>query len=275
MWKLLQLNELKLEINSLGSREARLAYRNQLVEYFSDNKGQLDDDSISRLEKNPLRILDSKNPDMRNLINQAPSMADSLDLKSRDHFTNLQEILDAVEIKYVINPRLVRGLDYYNRTVFEWITDELGAQGAVCAGGRYDGMIEHFGGPPTPAIGFAMGIERLAGLLNTRQDSEKTTEKADIYFVVSSEQAQKVAMSLAEKLRDDLPQVRMLMHCGGGSFKNQFKKADKSGAQIALIMGENELKNQRIGVKTLREGDVQLEVAWSELTVTVRNQLDI
>ena len=275
MWKKLKLHDLSLEINSLGSTKSRLDYRSQLVEYFSDHKDLLDDDSLTRLQKNPLRILDSKNPDLKDLLKKAPSMADTLDAESQDHFTTLQEILKASDIKYIVNTRLVRGLDYYNGTVFEFITDQLGAQGTVCGGGRYDGMVEHFGGPSTPAIGFSMGMERLADLLENDRQVKTSGQQADIYFVVASEQAMSAAMSLAEKLRDELPQLRLLMHCGGGSLKSQFKKADKSGAQIALIMGESELDQQRISVKNLRNEDPQQEVAWSELTATVRKQLDL
>jgi histidyl-tRNA synthetase len=245
------------------------------VEYFSDHRGELDDDSLTRLGKNPLRILDSKNPDMRNLIRNAPSMTDTLDPESRDHFDQLKGMLDTTGIQYQINTRMVRGLDYYNRTVFEWITDQLGAQGTVCGGGRYDGMIEHFGGPATPACGFAMGLERLVSLMELAQGTADRSHKPDIYFVVADESGKSAAMSLSERIRDDLPQVRLLMHCGGGTFKNQFKKADKSGAKIALILGENELKQQKIGIKNLRKDASQAEVAWSELTGFLRKQLDL
>jgi histidyl-tRNA synthetase len=275
IWKKLQLNNIKLEINTLGSSETRTTYRNQLVEYFSDYKNQLDEDSLNRLEKNPLRILDSKNPDLQNLISLAPSMSESLDQESQEHFENLKQLLDAANIDYEINTRLVRGLDYYNRTVFEWITSELGAQGTVCGGGRYDGMVEHFGGPATHAIGFGMGIERLVSLIENAQNPNDVINKADIYFVVAGEAAKSSAISLAEKLRDELPQIRLIMHCGGGSFKSQFKKADKSGAQIALILGDTELENQKISVKHLREVDNQQEVSWPDLTNMVRQLLDI
>lgn len=275
IWKKLKLNNIKLEINTLGSSEARIYYRNQLVEYFSDHKNQLDEDSLNRLEKNPLRILDSKNPDLKNLISLAPSMSDSLDQESEEHFDILKQLLESANIDYEINTRLVRGLDYYNRTVFEWITSELGAQGTVCGGGRYDGMVEHFGGPPTHAIGFGMGIERLVSLIENEQNPNEVVKKADIYFVIAGEAAKSSAISLAEKLRDELPQIRLIMHCGGGSFKSQFKKADKSGAQIALILGESELENQKIGVKHLREENNQQEVSWPDLANMVRQLLDI
>ncbi|MGY8815532.1 MAG: histidine--tRNA ligase [Gammaproteobacteria bacterium] len=275
IWKKLQLNNIKLEINTLGSSQARIAYRNQLVEYFSDHKDQLDDDSQNRLEKNPLRILDSKNPDLQNLISLAPSMSDSLDQASHEHFDNLKQLLESANVDYEINTRLVRGLDYYNSTVFEWITSELGAQGTVCGGGRYDGMVEHFGGPATHAIGFGMGIERLVSLIENDQNTDELVNKADIYFVVAGDAAKSSAISLAEKLRDELPQIRLIMHCGGGSFKSQFKKADKSGAKIALILGDSELENQKIGVKHLREVDNQQEVSWPDLANVVRQLLDI
>jgi histidyl-tRNA synthetase len=201
-------------------------------------------------------------------------MTDYLDSESQDHLENLKHMLDSVGIKYQVNSRMVRGLDYYNRTVFEWITKELGAQGTVCAGGRYDGMVEHFGGPPTPAIGFAMGIERLVSLMETHGNSHIRTPNADVYFVVASDEARNSAFSLAEGLRDACPGLRLVMHCGGGSFKSQFKKADKSGAQIALILGDDELKKKQIGIKYLRADKDQQHVAWDELNTLVGHLLD-
>jgi len=273
IWKNLGLTGLKLEINSLGSSDARLAYREKLIEYFSDNKDALDQDSLVRLDKNPMRILDSKNPELEKLIQSAPQMADTLDEESKEHFELLQNILDSVNISYTINPRMVRGLDYYNRTVFEWVTDQLGAQSAVCAGGRYDGMIQHFGGPPTPGIGFGMGLERLTILLEESNRDDIPAQTADIYFVIATDEGIPTAMSLAEKLRDQLPGIRLITHCGGGNFKKQFKKADRSGAQIALILGKDELEKQTVGIKSLRTESEQQEVSWLELVEKIRDQI--
>ncbi len=272
IWKQLGLNGLELQLNSLGSNEARQDYRDLLVEYFQDHRAMLDEDSQNRLEKNPLRILDSKNPDMQDLVRRAPSITDSLDSESAEHFRILQALLDAVDIRYSVNPRLVRGLDYYNRTVFEWVTTQLGAQGTVCAGGRYDGLVEKFGGPSTPAIGFAMGVERLVSLIEN--DSTARIEQVpQVYFIVASQNAMGTALSLSEQLRNEIPGLRLVIHCGGGSFKSQFKRADKSGAEIALIIGDNELAQQRIGVKPLRVELAQYDVAWSDLGGTIRQIL--
>ncbi len=272
IWKLLGLDDLELQLNSLGSNEARRNYRDVLVEYFQGHRSLLDEDSLNRLEKNPLRILDSKNPDMQDLISKAPNITDSLDSESADHFTLLQSLLDAVGIRYSVNPRLVRGLDYYNRTVFEWVTNQLGAQGTVCAGGRYDGLVEKFGGPSTPAIGFAMGVERLVSLIENNP-AARIEQAPQVYFIVASQNAMATALTLSEQLRNELPGLRLIMHCGGGSFKSQFKKADKSGAEIALIIGDNELAQQRIGIKPLRTESNQYEVAWADLVGTVRQIL--
>lgn len=200
-------------------------------------------------------------------------MADSLDSESKEHFDNLVQMLDAVGIQYKVNDRLVRGLDYYNRTVFEWITTELGAQGTVCGGGRYDGMVQHFGGPPTPAIGFSMGIERLVSLMELQTDAVNQDPGIDVYFVVASDEARNAAFSLAEGLRDACPGMHLVMHCGGGSFKSQFKKADKSGARIALVLGDDELENKQIGIKHLRSDAAQQQVSWDELNTTLGNLL--
>lgn len=271
IWKALGLSAIKLELNTLGNPQARQAYRDQLIEYFSDNRDLLDEDSLNRLDKNPMRILDSKNPDLKKLIQSAPQMSERLDQESKDHFAAMQAILDAAGIEYLINPRLVRGLDYYNRTVFEWITDRLGTQSAVCAGGRYDGMVEHFGGPPTPGIGFGIGLERLTLLMQENHGCDIPPEDAHIYFVIASDSAIPAAMKLAESLRDQLPGLRLVTHCGGGNFKKQFKKADKSGASIALVLGGEELEKQTIGIKSLRTDAEQEEVSWSELVEKIRN----
>jgi len=265
-WKCLGLQDLRLELNSLGSQTARQAYRQQLHRYFSDHVDDLDDDSKRRLETNPLRILDSKNKDLQTLISAAPNLLDYLDSESKDHFEQLTGLLDNAGLAYEINPRLVRGLDYYNRTVFEWITDQLGAQGTVCAGGRYDGLVEQIGGRPTPAVGFASGLERLVALLQIQQSElTQTTQQADVYLLSMGASAQAQVLILAEQIRDGLPQLRLITHHGGGSFKSQFKKADKSGARLALVLGEQECEQQTISVKFLREKRDQLSLPQADL----------
>lgn len=272
IWKALNLNKISLEINSLGTTESRLKYRSVLVNYFSSHKDQLDEDSLVRLEQNPLRILDSKNPDMKPLIEGAPTLDKHLDAESADHFAGLREILDGADIQYTVNPRLVRGLDYYGKTVFEWISNELGAQGTVCAGGRYDGLVEHHGASPTPAVGFAIGLERLIELASFDNMPDSTPH---IYLLISGEQAIKPGLLLAEQLRTQLPDIRILSHCGGGSFKSQFKKADKSGAQLALILGEDELENNQLTIKYLRTDEPQTVIKWSELANFLSTSLSI
>lgn len=271
-WRELGLDGLQLEINTLGTPESRQQYRRVLTDYFRDHKDKLDEDSRRRLDSNPLRILDSKNKELRGLIEAAPVMTDYLDTESLDHFTRLKELIDAAGVAYRFNPRLVRGLDYYNRTVFEWLTDKLGAQGAVCAGGRYDGLVEYFGGKPTPAIGFAMGLERLIGLLEASEASYDTPQP-HVYFVVAGETAVDAAMRLAEECRDRLPALRLLMHCGGGSLKSQFKKADKSGADIAVILGDEEVRRRVAAIKPLRMDGEQIEVDWAALPGTLEQML--
>lgn len=257
-WQILGLKDLELQINSLGSSAARAIYREKLVEYFSAHLEQLDEDSRRRLHTNPLRILDSKNPDLKTLIDQAPQLLDYLEEESKQHFEQLQIFLNSAGLKYTINPRLVRGLDYYNRTVFEWVTTKLGSQGTVCAGGRYDGLVEQLGGHNTPAIGFALGLERLIALLESEQLLPNIEEnQPHIYLMMVGDEALVKGLTLAEQLRNELPQLRLITHCGGGSFKNQFKKADKSNAKWALILGEAELANQQIGFKHLREEQPQ------------------
>ena len=247
LWQALGLGNLRLEINSLGDSAERAVYREQLVAYLRAHQDQLDEDSRRRLETNPLRVLDSKNPDLQALIAAAPSLSEALGGDSRAHFEALCAGLEHAGIAYQINPRLVRGLDYYNRTVFEWITDALGAQGTVCAGGRYDGLVEQLGGRATPAIGFALGLERLLEL----SDSEPPAH-LDAYLIAAGEQASAAAMPIAEQIRDALPELRLICHCGGGSFKSQFKRADRSGARVALVLGDDELAQRRIGIKPLR-----------------------
>lgn len=266
LWKAFNITEhLTLEINSLGSNESRTDYSAALVEYLSQHEDKLDDDSKRRLTTNPLRILDSKNPEVQSLLENAPKLSDYLDDESVEHFEQLCLRLDAAGIAYVVNERLVRGLDYYNKTVFEWVTTSLGSQGTVLAGGRYDGLVEQLGGKPTPAVGFAMGIERLVLLLQTLEILKEPTSTADVYMVASGEQAEIKAVEIAEILRQAAPQVRVVNHCGGGNFKKQMKRADKVGASIALILGDDEITNQQITLKYLRENVEQEVVGWSEL----------
>ena len=256
LWKQLGLDNIRLEINSLGTSEARKAYRETLISYFSDHLDRLDADAKNRLHSNPLRILDTKNPEMKELVANAPDLQDYLDEESKEHFAALKARLDALGIAYTVNSRLVRGLDYYSRTVFEWITDALGAQGTVCAGGRYDGLVEQLGGRATPACGFAMGIERLIALMQ-EQGSIADTKPLDVYLIMAGDTAEIAGLQLAEKLRAAIPSLRLLSNCGGGSFKAQIKRADKSGAKYALILGENEMVNNEIVVKSLRENKAQ------------------
>ncbi len=264
IWQALGLDGLELQINTLGISDERAAYRDELVAYLSANKGQLDEESLRRLDTNPLRVLDSKNPDMQELIASAPSLLDYLGAASRDHFETLCAGLDAAGVDYVVNPRLVRGLDYYSRTVFEWVTDRLGAQGTVCAGGRYDGLVEQLGGRGTPAIGFAMGVERLVSLLEETETAAQV-EGLHAYMVLVGEESQRQGMLLAERLRDQVPGLRLLTNCGGGSFKSQFKKADRSGAGYALIIGEDELQRGVAGVKPMRDASEQQEIPLDAL----------
>ena len=264
MWRALGLSRLELEINSLGTAESRARYREKLVEYFSSVKSRLDEDSIRRLEQNPLRILDSKNPDMQEIVAAAPVMIDFLDEESAEHFQALKALLDAAGVAYTVNPRLVRGLDYYSRTVFEWVTDALGSQGAVCSGGRYDGLVEKLGGRPTPAIGWAMGIERLVALYEACGGEPPPTD-ADLYVVAVGDRTLEAAIAIAEKLRDDVAGIRVELNLGGGSFKSQLKRADKSNAEYALILGEKEIADGRAGLKPLRSAEDQTSVAFEEL----------
>ncbi|MCF6753849.1 histidine--tRNA ligase [Pseudomonas stutzeri] len=267
LWKQLGMSEaVTLQLNSLGSSEARARYRDALVAYLQQRFDQLDEDSQRRLTTNPLRILDSKNVQTQALLTDAPTLHDYLDEESREHFDGLKARLDAVGIAYEINPKLVRGLDYYGRTVFEWVTDKLGAQGTVCAGGRYDGLVSQFGGKPTPGVGFAMGVERLVLLLETLDLVPATLNQPPHAFICAfGEAAELAALGLAERLRDALPGLRLLVNAGSGSFKSQFKKADKSGAHFALILGEDELAGRVVGCKPLRDDSEQQSIAWDAL----------
>ena len=266
LWKELRIDHaVTLQINSLGTSADRANYRAALVDYLSARKDQLDEDSQRRLDSNPMRILDSKNSQTQALLNDAPSLEEFIDQESKEHFQQLRATLDAAGVDYEINPRLVRGLDYYSKTVFEWVTTNLGAQGTVCAGGRYDGLVEQLGGKPCPGVGFAMGVERLVLLLDELgvvPDSVGLT--VDVYLVaVGNVETQ--ALVLGENLRSNCPTIRLQTNCGGGSFKSQMKKADKSAASIALILGEDEAANKKIGVKFLREDRPQETVDQADL----------
>lgn len=275
LWNKLGLADaVTLELNSLGSADDRLRYRAALVEYLRARFDQLDEDSQRRLESNPLRVLDSKNPQTQALLADAPKLADYLNEEAKAHFEGLRALLDAAQVPYVINPRLVRGLDYYGLTVFEWVTDKLGAQGTVCAGGRYDGLVEQLGGKPAPAVGFAMGIERLLLLIETLgKVPEELARTVDLYLVMLGDEAERAGFRLAEQLRDALPGIRLVVHCGGGSFKSQFKKADKSGALYALILGEDEAAAEQIGLKPLRDRTDQQNLAWRDLPERLKQLL--
>lgn len=262
----------RLELNSLGSPASRSAYRDELVRYLTAHQDQLDEDSQRRLSTNPLRILDSKNPAMQQLIQNAPKLVNHLDDASQQHFDALQQYLTLVGIEYTINPCLVRGLDYYTKTVFEWVTDELGAQGTVLAGGRYDDLVEQLGGKATPALGFAMGMERTLLLVQHTQPHLQA-EPLHAYILSDHPEAFKVGMELAEALRSELPALKVWLHCGGGSLKNQFKKADKSGAQLALILGDQELSSQSISIKSLREDVPQMTVPLQDLVSVLRSKI--
>ncbi len=275
LWKAFGINNhVKLQINSLGSNEARQAYREALVDYLKARADKLDEDSIRRLESNPLRVLDSKNPQVQEAITDAPSLLDYLDDESKQHFSLLCERLSQAGIEYEINPRLVRGLDYYNRTVFEWVTDSLGAQGTVCAGGRYDGLVEQLGGKATPAVGFAMGIERLVLLLTTLSDEEPDNSAADVFVTALGDNIESYALTVAERLRDLQPQWRVMLHCGGGNLKKQLKRADKTGAKVALLLGSEEAEQQQVTVKPLRGDHEQITVELGALSDTISSMLD-
>ena len=274
LWKTLKIDHaVKLEINSLGTSDDRKRYRAALVEYLTARYEQLDEDSQRRLQSNPMRVLDSKNADVQALLHAAPNLADFIDDESRQHFERLCAMLEAADVPFQINPRLVRGLDYYGKTVFEWVTTHLGAQGTVCAGGRYDGLVEQLGGKPCPGVGFAMGIERLVLLLDELGVvPDSIAHQVDVYLMAVGDVEQQ-GLVLAEKLREQCPRLRIEHHCGGGSVKSQIKKADKSGATIALIMGEDEAASGTIGVKYLREDKAQETVAQSELVSVLTTNL--
>jgi histidyl-tRNA synthetase len=264
LWQRLGLQQVTLQLNSLGTTAARAAFRDALVDYLRVHHTRLDEDSRRRLDSNPLRILDSKNPEIQALLSDAPVLSDYIDAQCREHFERLCSLLDAAGIGYELNPRLVRGLDYYGRTVFEWVTDELGAQGTVCAGGRYDALVEYLGGSATPAVGFALGLERIIALLEQRQAAIPDNDP-HLYIVTVGEQAQRHGLLLSEQLREALPALRVMTHCGGGSFKSQFKKADRSGARFALVLGDDEVAKRQAGLKALREQLEQQTVGFEDL----------
>ena len=256
LWRLLGIADgVQLQLNSIGSSAARRAFRDALVSYLEQHRDALDEDSQRRLGSNPLRILDSKNPQTQALLDDAPALADYLDDESRADFDRLCDLLQAAAVPFTINPRLVRGLDYYNKTVFEWVTDRLGAQGTVCAGGRYDGLVEQLGGKATPGVGFAMGMERLVLLLRESDALQGADTGADVYVVAVGDDAQRAALAAVEAVRDRRPRLRILQHTGGGSFKSQMKKADRSGARVALIWGEDEVAAETVTLKPLRGGE--------------------
>jgi len=267
IWKALGVSDdVRLEINSMGSKESRRAYRDALVTYLSKFSDDLDEDSRRRLATNPLRILDSKVPRTIDLLKGAPLLNEFLDRESKQHFDDLRRLLDRSQQPYRVNPLIVRGLDYYNKTVFEWITDSLGAQGTVCGGGRYDGLVEEIGGKSTPAVGFALGLERLALLL---EPNFKLAEQSDIFIASTGEGARDQALLLAEEVRNEFPSLRVVVHCGDGKFKSQLKRADTMDAKIALIIGEDEIGRDEVGVKHLADGR-QVSIATGTLNEYLR-----
>ena len=267
LWKRLGISDVCLQISTLGSVESRKLHRSRLIEYFEKNLDGLDEDARRRLYKNPLRILDSKNPKMQQIINDAPKIMESLDKDSLKHFEKLQHILVDQGIKFEINPKLVRGLDYYNRTVFEWVTERLGAQGTICAGGRYDDLVEEVGGKPTSACGFAMGVERLLALI-LEGGKEIPDSVPDAYVIHQGEATDEAAWKTVSYLRDQ--GLNVILHCGGGNFKAQMKKADSSGSRFAIIIGEDEIKNEVISVKYLREKVTQIKVGLLEAAQLIK-----
>ena len=274
MWQRLGLKDAVLQINSLGTLAARADYREALVKYLREHESGLDEDSRRRLESNPLRILDSKNPDMQALIEAAPQLPDYLDAESQQHFSELCALLNAAGVAYEINPRLVRGLDYYTKTVFEWVTDQLGAQGTICAGGRYDGLVEYLGGKPTPAFGFAIGLERLLAMIQAAK-TEIPPNHPHVYLVLNGQQAVPRGMVFAEELRTRLPELRLQTNCGNGSFKSQFKRADKSGANIALVMGDDEVAEGTVILKSLRQAADQKTLSQQHVVAHINEIIGV
>ncbi len=266
LWKELGIDQyVTLQLNSIGSLDARQNYRSALVDFLQNHLDLMSDEEKDRLEKNPLRILDTKNQALQDMLNNAPKLLDYLDDESREHFAQLCTLLDEMGIQYEINPKLVRGLDYYNKTVFEWVTTALGAQGTVCGGGRYDGLVEQLGGHATPSVGFAMGLERLVLLVQEVNKSIPVQSAVDIYLVFAGEGTTLAAFKIAEKLRSELPHLRIMTHCSGGKFQKQFKRADKVGARLAIVIGESEVQSNQVMVKDLLGNTDQQAVAVDEL----------
>ena len=273
IWKTLGVDSIQLELNSLGTLESRKAYRSILVEYFKDHIDTLDEDSLLRLEKNPMRILDSKNPEMSELNHAAPKMSDHLDQESQDHFSGLLERLNNHGIDYVLNPRLVRGLDYYTKTVFEWTTDKLGSQATVCGGGRYDGLVKQLGGHDIFAIGCAIGFERLVELVELSNKKDQNGQPK-IYFVAVGDNAEAKSSELAELIRDQFEDCIIEINHNGGSFKQQFKRADRSESDIALILGDEEIQNETIGIKVMKQGGEQETISMAKLLEGIAERMD-
>ena len=273
LWKALGIDQhVSLQLNSIGSLEARANYRSALVAFLENHQDLMSEEEKERLVKNPLRILDTKNQALQDVLDSAPKLLDYLDDESREHFAQLCGLLDAVGIQYEINPKLVRGLDYYNKTVFEWVTSALGAQGTVCGGGRYDGLVEQLGGHATSGVGFAMGLERLVLLVQEVNKSIPVKSAVDIYVVYQGEGTTLAAFQLAEKLRSELPHLSTMLHCSGGNFKKQFKRADKSGATLALVLGESEVQNNQVVVKHLLGAAEQQTIDVANLIEHVKAQ---
>ncbi len=273
LWSQLGLSGIRLEINTLGSAEERARYREVLVDYLRRHESELDEDSRRRLDTNPMRVLDSKNEAMQPLLAQAPKLMEHLGEESAERFARLLQLLDSMGIEYTVNPRLVRGLDYYCHTVYEWVTDELGAQSAVCAGGRFDGLIEQLGGRPGSATGFAIGIDRLI-LLMDKQQRLAQRKDPDVYMVLLGEAAEETGFALAETLRDRLPGLHLVVNCGGGSMKAQMKRADKSGAGLALLIGADEVEAGEVSIKYLREEGKQIKIEQAELAGLLSDWLE-
>ena len=271
LWKALGIDQhVTLQLNSIGSLEARANYRSALVGFLENHQDLMSEEEKERLVKNPLRILDTKNPELQKVLDDAPKLLDYLDDESRMHFEQLCALLDAVGIQYEINPKLVRGLDYYNKTVFEWVTSALGAQGTVCGGGRYDGLVEQLGGHATQGVGFAMGLERLVLLVQEVNKEITLPQAVDLYLVYAGEGTTLNAFQIAEQIRTELPQVRVMTHCSGGKFQKQFKRADKIEAKYALVIGESEVQAKTVVVKDLRNGAEQITISQADLINTLK-----
>lgn len=273
LWRVLGITDISLEINTLGTTHSRVEYRKRLVDYFESQRAALDEDSLRRLTTNPLRILDSKNPALSGVIAAAPSLLDHVDDESRDHFERAKSLLDSAGLRYRVNPRLVRGLDYYTRTVFEWISTQLGAQATVCAGGRYDGLVEQLGGKSTPAAGFAIGLERLVEICDLSQTAPPPAAIVQVYVAMLGERAEQEGLGLAENLRDQ--GLLVLCNSDGGALKNQLKRADRSGAAFAVLLGENECQNGLASVKNLRADEAQLQLPQAALGAYLRQHLGL